>query len=251
MRNDYVDKYKKSRNDLLIVMIMTVVNIALMFFESETMFLFSATIPYATALLGFWYQWYLGYIIAGIILLIYLICWILSKKQPAYMIVATVLFALDTIVMLCLYGFNFDVSVIIDLVIHIWVLVDFIIGIKNGFAMKNHSKESFSREDLLSQYMKKGKTPNAEPLRIAEDTKHRVLIEETVDGKHIVFRRVKSVNELVIDGYVYDEYKAIIEMPHTLCAVVDDCIIEVGMSKMNYSYIMVDGELIKKKARVI
>ena len=245
MQKNYADRYKSARNSLLIVLILTIVNIVLMFFESETMFLFSATIPYATALLGFWYQWYLGYIIAGIVLLIYLLCWILSKKQPVYMIVATVLFVLDTIVMLCLYGFEFDASVIVDVVIHVCVLADLIIGIKNGFAMKKQPKTEKEKYEI------NGKMPNATPLRMAEDTKHRVLIEETVDGKHIVFRRVKSVNELVIDGYVYDEYKAVIEMPHELCALVDDRIIEVWMSKPSYSYIMVDGELIKKKVRLI
>ena len=81
--------------------------------------------------------------------------------------------------------------------------------------------------------------------------KSRILLEATVEQYHICYRRVKSVNELVINGCVYDEKKGIIEFEHQLCALVDGHSIEVGMDEESHSYILFDGDIIKRKKRLI
>lgn len=81
--------------------------------------------------------------------------------------------------------------------------------------------------------------------------KSRILLEATVQQYHICYRRVKSVNELVINGRVYDEKKGIFEFEHQLCALVDGHSIKVGMDDQSHSYILFDGDIIKRKKRLI
>ena len=50
----HVKRYGSARVDLLIMIVLTVVNIVLMFFGSETMMLFSASIPYIAVGMGYW-----------------------------------------------------------------------------------------------------------------------------------------------------------------------------------------------------
>ena len=91
---------------------------------------------------------------------------------------------------------------------------------------------------------------NSTPLRrAAEDVKHRVLLEATYGGRQIVYRRVKRVNELVISGYVYDQYEALAETAHCLSAQLDGHLIEVGYDGLSSSYCRVDGQQIQKKVR--
>lgn len=89
-------------------------------------------------------------------------------------------------------------------------------------------------------------------LRYADyDVKSRTLLEVNVEGYEICYRRVKSVNELVINGRVYDEKKAVLEFEHTLSAVVGGHIIEVGLDDTCSSYMCFDSKLIKRKLRLV
>ena len=81
--------------------------------------------------------------------------------------------------------------------------------------------------------------------------KVRILLEARVEEYEICYRRVKSVNELVVNGVVYDEKKGVIEFAHNLSAVVDGHTIEAGLSDDSYSYIMFDGECLANKQRLI
>ena len=67
----------------------------------------------------------------------------------------------------------------------------------------------------------------------------------------ICYRRVKSTNELVINGQVYDEKKGIIEFEHKLCATISGHNIEVGYDTESFSYMVFDGKTIKRKKRWI
>jgi len=93
---------------------------------------------------------------------------------------------------------------------------------------------------------------NDTALRRADDSvKSRPLLEATAKGYKICYRRVKSVNELVINGIVYDEKKGIIEFAHRLSAVIDGHKIEAGYDEAGYSYIIFDGKRIAEKQRII
>lgn len=81
--------------------------------------------------------------------------------------------------------------------------------------------------------------------------KNRILAKASAEGYTICYRRVKSVNELVINGKVYDEKKGILEFAHKLCASLDGHSFEAGTDENGYSYIMFDGEIIAYKKRLI
>lgn len=86
--------------------------------------------------------------------------------------------------------------------------------------------------------------------RVDQNAKKRILLEATVKEYRICYRRVKHVNELVVNDLVYDEIKGILEFEHTLSAVVDDHTIEAGQDANGYSYIAFDGKRVAKKKRM-
>ena len=89
-------------------------------------------------------------------------------------------------------------------------------------------------------------------LRNAEyGQKAKIFLQEKFENYDIVYRRVKSVNELVINGRVYDERKAVFEFEHNLKATVGGHVIEAGLDSNNFSYILFDGELIAEDERFI
>jgi hypothetical protein len=59
------------------------------------------------------------------------------------------------------------------------------------------------------------------------------------------------VNELVVNGKVFAEYKALIEFEHKLRANVGGHLIEAGLDKENRSYLEIDGKLVEYKLRVV
>lgn len=73
-------------------------------------------------------------IVAAVICVLYLLCWLFSKKgRVAWLIVALVLFALDTILML-LGGVGLDS--IIDVIFHGWVIISLSMGVSAHFKLK-------------------------------------------------------------------------------------------------------------------
>ena len=80
--------------------------------------------------------------------------------------------------------------------------------------------------------------------------KGKILLSTSVKNYHIVYRRLGFVNELVVNGEVYDEMKAVIEYDHHLIANIDGHIIEAGLdSDAGGSYIRFDGQTVERKKR--
>ena len=132
-------EYKNARTNLLLMLILTVVNIALYLVGADVMMLFSATVPYYAAAFAF----ELGaplvlplMSVALISLAAYLLCWIFSKKHYGWMIAALVLFVLDSLALAVLYLSVSDASGIMDAIIHVWVLWYLIKGVKYGHQLK-------------------------------------------------------------------------------------------------------------------
>ncbi len=143
-------KYLNSRHNLLIVLIFTVVNILLLVTNSNSYFLFSAYIPYLLADLGMYLcgkypaEFYgadyalaeflpggflvIMLVIAAVILVMYLLSWIFTKKgNKGWMVFALVFFSVDTGVMFFLNGISTDM--IIDVVFHAWVVYSLATGV--------------------------------------------------------------------------------------------------------------------------
>ena len=244
MRNNKTT-YDHSRSNLLIAILFTILNIALIFLETDTMFLFSATIPYYFALAGWYFESIIELVIGIVMIAVLLVFWIISKKHRIGLIISFIYFIIDTIFMLWLYDFQFDASMIIDLLFHVWIMFYLVSGIMYKGNQKEHVEEIIIEvnDDIDS-------TQSSNYLRIAEDVKAKIFLEEYIMGKHVVYRRVKTVNELVINGKVYDEYEALVERPHNLQAKINGHLIEVGIAATSQMYISVDKEIIKKKLRL-
>lgn len=108
----------------------------------------------------------------------------------------------------------------------------------------------FIHEKKQAEKRKKGQA-NKEPLRTPAEGKARILLEAQKLNYNICYRRVGLMNELVINGEVWDEHKALIEFEHCLSAVVDGNKIEAGYSEEGYSYICFNGHRIARKKRIL
>ena len=123
-------------------------------------------------------------------------------------------------------------------------------GIWSQIAHRKEQKRSETRRKKQKKTADAGLSETG--LRRADTTvKHRVLLEATVDGYRICYRRVRKVNELVVNGIVYDEMKAVVEFPHDLTVTLDGHRIHAGLDEDDFSYIIVDGERIAEKKRWI
>ena len=162
-------KYHSARHNILLVVIFTLLNIILLVTNSNSYFLFSATIPYVLADYGMYFcgkypaEYYqeFGQIeplndsflvvmmgIAAVILVLYLLSWIFSKKpRVGWMIFALFFFVLDTAGMLLLIGISADA--IIDIVFHGWVIISLVNGITSYFKLKKLPEEEIPAEELL------------------------------------------------------------------------------------------------------
>ena len=138
----------------MLVVIFTLINVVLCMLGQDSYFLFSAIVPYFIASIGALWGglyppeyyaelemteaefWPMGLVIACVavavvIIALYFVCWLLSKRYVAFMIVALVLFVIDTVMMPILFGVS--VEWILDYVFHAWVLVSLILGLVHYF----------------------------------------------------------------------------------------------------------------------
>ena len=243
-------KAKGGRSNLLIAIILTVVNVVMFIAGSESMLLFSISLPYYAVifgtLLGGQELMVTGCVIAGIILSAYFLCWLLSKKHPGWLIVALVLMILDT---LCLIGFYLlaqEISGILDFVFHAMIIYYLIAGISANKKLAKLPPEEPVFVDPEAP------VENSTPLRrVEEGEKCRVLLESTYGTYRVVYRRVKKTNQLVINDYIYDELTFGIEPDHSLSARIDGHEFTVGYRAAgSSSYFLVDGNEVAKKLRL-
>lgn len=242
------NKYKSARANLMLMIVCTLLNVGMIYVGSDRMLLFSATVPYFTTLTGYISKntpvivASLG--IAAMCLLAYLLCWIFSKKHYGAFIAALVMFALDTAFMGWLYITAGETSGVMDMIFHIWILYYLIVGIRYGKLLRDMPQEPVQAESAPPE--------NSVSLRWADpEVKHRVLLQAEAAGYRICYRRVKRINELVVNGRVYDEVTMVLESPHELTAVCDGHRIQAGYSQSSHSYIIFDGTTIADKIRRI
>lgn len=251
-------KYQSARANLLLMIILTAVNIVLLFTSAGNyMLLFSATVPYFAVIIGMATQ--IDIMIAVSVcfavatLLIYLLCWGMSKKHHGWMIGALVMFIIDTVAMILMYVSMGDFSGVLDIAIHAWVLYYLIIGVANGKKAKEEPADApVEVSDYVAYDEAEEEVKESTPIcRADEEVKHRVFLEADAVGRHICYRRVKRTNQLVVNGWVYAEVEMLIEIPHTLEAVIDGHIIEVGTDANSRTFIAVDGKRIAQKLRLV
>lgn len=268
-------QYNASRNNLLLVLAFTVVNCVFALLGEETYFLFSAFVPYYALVMGmvlcgkmppefygdeaetfpFYGDSFLVImgVIAAVCLVFYILSWVFSKNHKVgWVIFALVFFSIDTILMFLLGGI--DLGMIFDYLFHAWVLFELARGIYVHNKWKNMSNDpevdvditGTSADGTLSE---DNLSADSTPLRAMDrDAKSRTFVETEYQGHKILYRKANKVNELIVDGMVYDEFATRLEVQHQLYTRIDGhdiCAIYNGAK----CSITVDGMEVASKVR--
>ena len=178
-REKLYSNYHTSRINLLLAAVFTLINVLLILMGKATYFLFSACVPYIVALCGAifcgalpqeyydeidgYYQIFESsviYVFAAIALVmiaLYVICFLFSKKRVGFLIIALVFFSLDTAFMFFWYGL--DLTMLMDILFHGWVLGSLIVGVRSYFKLKKIPEEVIvaeatekNEEETASEY---------------------------------------------------------------------------------------------------
>ena len=269
------NQYHSARQNIIVILVCSAVNILMLALNTGTYFLFSASIPYILVDFARFYcgmypeEYYAGdfegmipadkslfigsMVVAVIILAIYLLFYFCSKEhRVGFLIAALVFFSIDTLALFYFYGF--DITSIMDIVFHGWIIFVLARGVKAHYDLEKLPPETVVVEGEFTDITdgEASVIRNSTAIRPADtDVKARVLMEIETLGHKITYRRIKRTNELVIDGDVYAEYIAMAEMPHALSATIDGHSFEVGLDHLSRSYVKVDGNVVSTKLRVI
>lgn len=131
-------RFAAARVNLLLVVVLTAVNLALLSLGSDTQFLFSASFPSIAYMVGDSLSAAVGgatFRLGGLMLgagvdALFLLCWLGSGRRRGFLIAALVLFVLDSLAFLALYALaGFSLSGLLDAAFHVWVLVSLILGV--------------------------------------------------------------------------------------------------------------------------
>lgn len=185
----------------------------------------------------------------------YLLAYLRSKKQnTGWLVFSLVLISTDTAFMLFYY--EPSLMMLPDLIFHglmIYGIVRGISAVKKLSELPPEEAQVQEGDPNESADTRRTDLVDSTPLRAADlSAKHRILLEDTVYGHKVIYRRVKKTNELIIDNYVYAEYIAWAEMAHMLTANLDGHAFAVGFDSVGAkSYLMVDGRTVKEKIRLI
>ncbi|MCL2677846.1 MAG: hypothetical protein FWE85_02200, partial [Clostridiales bacterium] len=247
-----VMRFTVARNFLPFVVAFTAINLLLTAFEANGYFLFSATVPLLIFAVGQGFAeaagnnifLTIGLILAFIIVAMYFACWLFGKRTRAFIIAALVLFSID-----CLFyvwyilNFGLDGTVVPELIFHGIIICYLISGtaawsklrgvsadefdaIQRGFdpwAVAQPGAESAARQNEGEEYGEEGgegqyyADNESVPLR-ADYKKGRILIAAEYEGLQISMKRTYGLMELIVDGYVYDEIKGVVEYDYSLIA---------------------------------
>ena len=132
------------RYSLLLIVILTVVNLIMTILDTNTYFLFSASVPYYLVFVGMGIEngfvdgaWnvkgtltYTGLVIALVIVAVYLLCWLLSKKRAGWLTAALVLL----VITFALY--DSPMGKLVDFLLHIWAIVELVLAVRGSRKLK-------------------------------------------------------------------------------------------------------------------
>ncbi len=166
------NQFLSARHNILLVVGFTVINLILLVTNSDTYFLFSAYIPYFLTYMGMYLcgmsapeaytdfgedAIFLGKSFFGVtlgvsivIVAIYLLCWIFSKKQKVgWIIAALVLFFIDTLALFLIGGIS--IELILDYIFHIWVIVLLFKGVFAYYKLQKLPPEEEHEAEIVTE----------------------------------------------------------------------------------------------------
>jgi len=145
--------FEKSRNNLLLVVAFTVINLVLIYFEAGVNFLFSATIPQfilnvAKVVAGSTDEnifLIIGLVIAFLAVLSYFVFWLLARRARVLILVSLIFFCIDSLLLVYLvFNDDFNFSVLMEIAFHAWILYYLITGVKAWYKLRGVSTEVYN-----------------------------------------------------------------------------------------------------------
>ena len=134
--------YKAARGNLLAMLILTAVNTLLALTGSDRYYLFTDFAAYIWAVFarGFYdftgeAKWLvLGAAGAVLVMAVYFLCWLLSKKRRGWLTAALVLFIIDTVALVVITFALYDspMGKLVDFLLHIWAIVELIQAVRGS-----------------------------------------------------------------------------------------------------------------------
>ena len=251
-RSEVEAKFEVSRRNLLSVVIFSVINVLLVLLNTQLSFLFSATCPMFVVQIGQGLSedsgdtlfLLIATVISFVIVAFYLVCYFLTKKHRVFMLIALILFSLDTLFLVWTMTLMFELSDLIDIAFHIWIMYYLVVGIKAWVKLK---KLPFDEPD---EQLEENKDDRTRPLR-PQSPKGKVILSQTYGSLEIVVKRVFGTTELIVNGMVYAEKTGVVETSYTIDAYVENAYITVTMDSFANMELSVNGSLLAKKRRMI
>lgn len=163
LRAKYMKNSAGGRGSLLAVVLATLVSMITLSL-ADIYFVFSAYLPFSFFTEG-WYGWQISNgtyaymdelaaediayytemgdfgLIFGIVMTLigvlgYFLCWLLSKKHPTALIVGTVFFAIDCVLLLLNTVLSGEISMIIDILLHAYIMYTLVMGVLANSKLK-------------------------------------------------------------------------------------------------------------------
>ena len=138
--------YKAARGNLLAMLVLTAVNTLLALTGSDRYYLFTDFAAYIWAVFarGFYdftgeAKWLvLGAAGAVLVMAVYFLCWLLSKKRRGWLTAALVLFIIDTVALVVITFALYDspMGKLVDFLLHIWAIVELVQGVRASKKLK-------------------------------------------------------------------------------------------------------------------
>jgi len=162
--------FEKSRNNLLLVIAFTVINLVLIYFEAEVNFLFSATIPQfvlnvANVVAGSTDEniiLIIGLVIAFLTVLPYFIFWILARRARVLILAALIFFCIDSLLLIYLIlNEKFNFSFLMEIVFHVWILYYLFTGVKAWYKLRGVSTDEYKTLQQETKSVNLLQNPNA------------------------------------------------------------------------------------------
>ena len=157
--------YKAARGNLLAMLVLTAVNTLLALTGSDRYYLFTDFAAYIWAAFarGFYdftgeAKWLvLGAAGAVLVMAVYFLCWLLSKKRRGWLTAALVLFSVDTAALVAGLVTAFEASSILDVVFHGLLLWYLAMGVRRGReAMDRRGADRTRRERRAQRQRRNG-----------------------------------------------------------------------------------------------
>ena len=198
-REEVEMKYKRSRANLLLVIIVSVVNLFTLALNGSY-FLFSASIPAIPVELAMpmseeevvVFSDFIVPIIIGIILTVpYLLCWVFSKKRAGWMIPALVFFSFDCLYILMLTLIE-PTAFIIDILFHAWVMFYLITGVINGFKLKK-----MPEDEPMPEFGAEGEAPAEDGFTTFNEADFAYTADNTAPAEETPAEEADSTDEPV------------------------------------------------------